>query len=163
MGEGGLSNVQMGAEELENGRDHGIMPGVLRNSSKESRKTLRRATHHLHGEWHGTCSSTWRCEAEAILPAFCGPRVMGLPVLPGQGTQTSQGTCKPSEPGVKVKRLNSLRCQNWRQNARCSSSESLKAKRPDRLAEVTIQTGHLQHKPVMVILSLLNWTNIYFW
>lgn len=144
MGEGGLSNVQMGTEELENGRDHGVMSGVLRDSSKESRKTLHMATHHLHGEWPSTCSSIWRREAEAVLPAFCGPRVMDLPVLPGQGTQASQGTCKASEPGVKMKRLNSLRCQNWRQDARytCSSCESLKAKRPDRPPAVQTSDGH---------------------
>ena len=56
MGEGGLSNRQVGAEEPRNRRAYGIMPGVLRHSSHASRIALPMATQHMDREQHCTGS-----------------------------------------------------------------------------------------------------------
>lgn len=84
MGEGGLSNRQVGEEKPKSRRAHGIAPGVLRHSSHESRTALPTATQHMLGEQHQAGSSLWRCTAEAVLLAFRALCVMDLLIGPGQ-------------------------------------------------------------------------------
>lgn len=85
MGEGSLSNRQVGAEEPRSRRACGIVPGMLRHSSHASRIALPMATQHMDSEQHCTGSGIWRCAVEAILLAFRGLCVMDLLIRPGQG------------------------------------------------------------------------------
>ena len=85
MGEGGLSNRQVGVEKPRSRRARGIAPGLLRHSSHESRTALPTATQHMLGEQHRAGSSLWRCAAEAFLLAFRGLCVMDLLIHLGQG------------------------------------------------------------------------------
>ena len=110
MGEGGLSNRQVGAEEPRSRRAYGIVPGVLRHSSHASRIALPMATQHMDSTWtaHGAALRWQRhlkMHGGGRSSCFSWSVFDGPSCTPRSGTQTSQGTSKSAESGIETKRL----------------------------------------------------------